>query len=130
MKGRNFSATSSALLCTTRPLFGESFFWRFANSISRGKTILLHILLAVASSPKTEVRTTKALSKISAAAVLATTSQFGRGLVRLVPDELLQKPQGSSAQKQVSPELIAKLQEASDEAAQAGRHGGIKNNPG
>jgi hypothetical protein len=38
--------------------------------------------------------------------------------------------QGSSAQNQVSPELIAKLQEASDEAAQVGRHGGIKNNPG
>jgi hypothetical protein len=48
----------------------------------------------------------------------------------LVPDELLQKPQGSSAQNQVSPELIAKLQEASDEAAQVGRHGGIKNNLG
>jgi hypothetical protein len=44
MKGRNFSATSSALPCTTRPLFGESFFWRLANSISRGKNILLHIL--------------------------------------------------------------------------------------
>jgi hypothetical protein len=54
MKGRNFSATSSALPCTTRPLFGESFFWRLVNSISRGNTILLHILLAVASSPKTE----------------------------------------------------------------------------
>ena len=72
-EGRNFSATSSALPCITRPLFGESFFWHLANSISRGKNILLHILLAVASSPKTEVRTTKALSTISAAAVLATT---------------------------------------------------------
>ena len=61
MKRRNFSAASSALPCTTRPLFGESFFRRLANSISRGKAILLHILLAVASSPKTEVRTMKAL---------------------------------------------------------------------
>jgi hypothetical protein len=63
MKGRNFSATSSAPTCTTRPHFVESFFWR-------------------------------------------------------------------SAQNQVSPELIAKLQKALDEAAQVGKHGGIKNSPG
>jgi hypothetical protein len=129
MKRCNFSATSSALPCTTRPLFGESFFWRLVNSISRGKTILLHILLAVASSPKTEVRTTKALSTISAAAVLATTFAIPAWAVP-VTGRTAPEAQGSSAQNQVSPELIAKLQEASDEAAQVGRHGGIKNNPG
>lgn len=92
MKGRNFSATSSALPCTSRPFFWGSFFCRIPNSISRDKTILLHILLAVASSPKTEVRTMKALSTIFQRWHCSLPrSQFGRGLVRLVPDELLQK---------------------------------------
>jgi hypothetical protein len=72
----------------------------------------------------------KTLSTISAAAVLATTFAIPAwagpvGMGRTAPEA-----QASSAQNQVSPELIAKLQEASDEDAQVGRHGGIKNNPG
>jgi len=72
----------------------------------------------------------KTLSAISAAAVLATTfaiSGVGRSdwYGTNCPEA-----QANTAQTQVNPELIAKLQEASQEAAFAGRHGGIKNNPG
>ena len=47
------------------------------------------------------------------------------GMGRTAPEA-----QANTAQTQVNPELIARLQEAAGEDAQAGRHGGIKNNPG
>jgi hypothetical protein len=72
----------------------------------------------------------KTLSTISAAAVLATAFAIPAwagavGMGRTSPEA-----QAAPAQTQVNPELIAKLQEASQEAALAGRRGGIKNNPG
>src|SRR4029077_9911289 len=89
-----------------------------------------HRLMAIASSHKTEVRTMKTLSTISVAAVLAATFAIPAwagsvGMERTVP-----AAQANTAQTQVNPELIAKLQEASEDAAQAGRRSGIKNNPG
>jgi hypothetical protein len=72
----------------------------------------------------------KTLLSISAAAALAATFAIPAwagpvGIERTAPEA-----QANTAQTQVSPELIAKLQEASEEAAKAGRYGGIKNNPG
>jgi hypothetical protein len=69
----------------------------------------------------------KTLSMISAAAmvatVLATLVWAGPvGMGRTAP-----AAQSSTGQTQVNPELIARLQEASEEAAQEGRHGGTKN---
>ncbi len=67
------------------------------------------------------------LSMISAAAmvatVLATLVWAGPvGMGRTAP-----AAQSSPGQTQVNSELIARLQEASEEAAQEGRHGGTKN---
>ena len=60
------------------------------------------------------------------AAMFAITAWAGPvGMERTAPEA-----QANTAQTQVNPELIAKLQEASEEAARAGRHGGSKNNPG
>jgi hypothetical protein len=69
----------------------------------------------------------KTLSTISAAAVLATTFAIPAwagpvGMGRTAP-----AAQANTAQTQVNPELIAKLQEASDEAVREGRTGN-KNN--
>jgi len=70
----------------------------------------------------------KALSTISAAAVLATTFAIPAwagsvGMGRPAP-----QAQANTAQTQVNPELIAQLQEASDDAVREGRNGN-KNNP-
>ena len=70
----------------------------------------------------------KTLSTISAAAVLATTLAIPAwagpvGMGRTAPEA-----QATTAQTQVSPELIAQLQEASDAAVREGRNGN-KNNP-
>jgi hypothetical protein len=72
----------------------------------------------------------KTLSTISAAAVLAATFAIPvwAGSVGMRPTSPI--AQAATAQTQVNPELIAKLQEASQEDAWAGRHGGSKNNPG
>jgi len=68
----------------------------------------------------------KTLSTISAAAVLATAFAIPRGPVRLVWNDC-SGSRANTAQTQVNPELIARLQEASQEAAEEGRHGGTKN---
>jgi hypothetical protein len=86
------------------------------------------LFLAVASSHKTEVRTMKALSTISAAALLATTFVIPAwagpvGMGRTAPEA-----QADTAQTQVGPELISQLQEASVAAVREGRNGN-KNNP-
>jgi hypothetical protein len=70
----------------------------------------------------------KTLSTISAAAVLATTFAIPAwagpvGMGRTAPEA-----QANTAQTQVNPELIAQLQEASDDAVREGRTGN-KNNP-
>jgi hypothetical protein len=72
----------------------------------------------------------KTLSTISAAAVLATTFAIPAWAGPVGMERTAADAQANTAQTQVNPELIAKLQEASGEAALAGRHGGIKNNPG
>jgi hypothetical protein len=69
----------------------------------------------------------KTLSKIAAAAVLATTFAIPAwagpvGMGRTVPEA-----QANTAQTQVNPQVIAALQEASDEALRDGRNGN-KNN--
>ena len=69
----------------------------------------------------------KTLSTISAAALLATMFSIPAwagpvGMGRTAPQE-----QASTAQTQVDPELIAKLQAAEDEAVRQGRNGN-KNN--
>jgi len=69
----------------------------------------------------------KTLSTISAAAVLATTFAIPAwagpvGMERTAPEA-----QASTTQTQVNPELIAQLQEASDDAVREGRTGN-KNN--
>jgi hypothetical protein len=70
----------------------------------------------------------KTLSTISAAAVLATMFAIPAwagpvGMGRTSPET-----QANMAQTQVNPELIAQLQEASDQAVREGRTGN-KNNP-
>jgi len=72
----------------------------------------------------------KTLSTISAAAVLATTFAIPAWADPVDMGRTAPAAQANTAQTQINPELIAKLQEASEDAAQAGRHGGIKNNPG
>jgi hypothetical protein len=72
----------------------------------------------------------KTLSTLSAAALLATTFAIPSGAGPVGMERTAPGAQANTAQTQVNPELIARLQEAADEDAQAGRHGGIKNNPG
>jgi hypothetical protein len=100
MKGRNFSATSSALPCTTRPVFGESFFWRLANSISRGKTILLHILLAVASSPQNSGKDDEgAFNDFSGGSARYHVRNSGVGWSGWYRTNFLQKPTGRTTRQ-------------------------------
>jgi len=72
----------------------------------------------------------KTLSTISAAAVLAATFAIPAWAGSVGMGRTSPIAQAATAQTQVNPELIAKLQEASQEDALAGRHGGSKNNPG
>ena len=70
----------------------------------------------------------KALSTISAAAVLATTFAIPAWAGPVGMGRTPQEAQANTAQTQANPELIAQLQEASDSAVREGRNGN-KNNP-
>jgi hypothetical protein len=72
----------------------------------------------------------KTLSTISAAVLLAITFAIPAWAGPVGTERTAPEAQAGTAQTQVNPELIARLQQAADEDAQAGRHGGIKNNPG
>jgi hypothetical protein len=88
------------------------------------------LIFGGASSHETEVGTMKTLSTISAAALLAATFAIPAWAAPVGMGRTAPAAQANTAQTQVNPELVAKLQEASQEAALAGRHSGIKNNPG
>jgi hypothetical protein len=64
----------------------------------------------------------KTLSTIYAAAVLATTFAIPAWADLVGMERTASKAQANAAQTQVNPELIARLQDASREAAQEGRH--------
>ena len=73
------------------------------------------------------MKTLSTLSTISAAAVLATTFAIPAWAGPVGMERTAPAAQSNTAQTQVNPELIARLQEASREATQEGRHGGTKN---
>jgi hypothetical protein len=70
----------------------------------------------------------KTLSTISAAAVLATMFAIPAWAGPVGMGRNASEAQANTAQTQVNPELIAQLQEASDQAVREGRTGN-KNNP-
>jgi hypothetical protein len=70
------------------------------------------------------------LSTITAAALVAATFAVPAWAGRVGIERTFPEAQANTTQTQVNSELIAKLQQAADEDAQAGRYGGIKNDPG